>query len=97
MIVIKVDTMALKFKKVEAAKKVAIEKKTLKTKVDMKKIDDQIAKNFQIVMEKLQITKRKATLLITDGNITKKYQSNRKATIDEKLEDEPKVEKEPTS
>lgn len=47
-------------------------------------------------MKKLQATKPKAVLLITDKNVTKKCQSNWKANITEKLEDDPKLEKELT-
>lgn len=47
-------------------------------------------------MEKLQITKQKFVFLIRNGNATKKHRSNRKATMDEKPEDGPKIEKEPT-
>lgn len=46
-------------------------------------------------MEKLQIIKRKAALLITDRNAIKKCRSNGKASMDEKSEDNPKLKKEP--
>lgn len=85
--------MRIKSKKAEVTKKLAIEKKTLKTEADMKKVNDWVAKNLQTVIEKSQIIKRKVALLITDRNATKKCQSNGKASMDVKLEDNPKLKK----
>lgn len=62
----------------------------------MKKVDDRVAKNLQIAMKNSQMTKHKAALLIIDGNITKKRRSNNKASMNEKSEDDSKLEKEPT-
>ncbi len=47
-------------------------------------------------MEKLQKIKRKVTLLITDGNTTKKQQNNGKTSTNEKSKNDPKLEKELT-
>lgn len=92
----KADAAVAKLKKAEAAEKCAIEKKALKAEADMKKFDDRAAKNLHNAMEKSQTTKRKAALLITDGNATKKCRNNGEATnTEEKPENKPKVEKKP--
>lgn len=86
----KADADAAKLKKVEVAEKCAIEKKVLKAEADMKKVDDRATKNFHNAIEKSQMTKRKAALLITNGNATKKCQTNGEATTtEEKPENEP--------
>lgn len=77
----------------EVAKKLVIKKKILKVEADMKKINNWVVKNRQTTIEKSQITKRKTALFVIDWNVIKKYQSNKKAGKDKKLEDEPKLEK----
>ena len=93
----KADAVAAKLKKAKAAEKRAIEKKALKAEADMKKFNGRVPKNLHNAMEKSQTTKRKAALLITDGNATKKCRSSGEATnTEEKPENKPKVEKKPT-
>lgn len=44
----------------------------------MKKVNNQAAKNLRTIIEKLQTTKRIATLLFIDRHTIKKHQSNEK-------------------
>lgn len=70
--------MAIQFKKAEIVEKYAIEKKTLKIEANMKKVNNQTAKNLQTTIEKLQTIKRTAALLLIDRHIIKKHQNNEK-------------------
>lgn len=90
------NTVVVKLKKVKTVKKLAIKKKSLKKEVDIKKVNDQIAKNFQTTIEKSQKIKYKVILLITDKNVTKKRWSNRKTNTNKKSKDDPKLKKKPT-
>lgn len=94
----KTDAAAAKLKKAKAAKKRAIKKKVLKAEANMKKFDNRAAKNLYNAMEKSKTTKSNAALFITDGNATKRCQSNGKATnTEEKPKNKPKVEKKLTN
>lgn len=67
----KANIVVVKLKKVKAVKKLAIKKKSLKKEVDIQKVNDQVAKNFQTTIKKSQKTKYKVILLITNKNIKK--------------------------
>lgn len=45
------NAKAAKLKKTKIAEKLAIKKKKLKTEADMKKINDQVAKNLQTIIK----------------------------------------------
>lgn len=94
----KTDAAAARLKKAKAAEKRAIKKKVLKAEANMKKFDNRAAKNLYNAVEKSKTTKRNAALFITDGNATKRCQSNGEATnTEEKPKNKPKVEKKPTN
>lgn len=74
----KIDVIVTKLRKAEMVEKLVVEKKTLKTEVDIKKVNDQAAKNLQTTRKKSQMTKCKVALLIINVNTIKKIQSNKK-------------------